>query len=176
MIVVEGPDGAGKSTLIREIQSEFPITLAPRVVSKDAEAMVDLVKWVEEDNAKLGQGVVYDRHRLISEPIYGAILRAQAEPGFDDIDWLERMMRQFYSKKPTLIYCLPPREVVKNNVFADRDNSVVRGDSGSVIERIYNLYVARAAVDVGCRRAYIYDYTSTPLKLIMGTINREEMF
>lgn len=171
MIVVEGPDGSGKTTLIREIQSEFPVTLAPRVVSKDAEAMVDLVKWVEDDNAKLSQGVVYDRHRLISETIYGPVLRDSPQPGFDDIVWLEIQMRLFYGKKPTLIYCIPPWPVVAENAA-----SLPASCTRSQAQDIYNLYVARAAVDVGCRRAVIYDYTLTPVRVLMSYINREEMF
>jgi len=177
MIVVEGPDGSGKTTLIKEIQTQFPVTVAPRVVSKDAEAMVDLVQWVEENNQKLDQGVVYDRHRLISEPIYGPVLRSQTEAGFEDIHWMTAQMRLFYAKKPVLIYCLPPRGIVKANAFSDDDNRVVQGEDGRTLERIYDLYVARAAVDIGTSRAYLYDYTQPgALRGIMGTISREEMF
>lgn len=172
MIVVEGPDGSGKTTLIREIQAQFSVTIAPRVVSKDAEAMVDLKKWVEEDNKKLGQGVVYDRHRLISETIYGPILRDHPEPGFDDLEWLASQMQWFYRKKPVIIYCLPPQYVVLDNA-----SSLPRHATVEHARKIYRAYTARAAVDIGCGRAVHFDYTNPHhLKPLMGYINREEMF
>lgn len=173
MIVIEGPDGSGKTTLIHEIKTQFPVTIAPRVVTKDAEAMVDLVQWIEEDNAKLNQGVLYDRHRLISETIYGPILRDEPQPGFDDIKWLGQQMSLFYGKKPVVIYCLPPWPVVMENQF-----SLPKGCTTQQARSIYNLYVARAAVDEAYKRAWIYDYTSSSMQLraLMGIINREEMF
>lgn len=136
--------------------------------------MVDLVAWVEEDNKKLSQGVVYDRHRLISEPIYGPILRpSNLEPGFDDIGWLTNMLRLFYAKKPTIIYCLPPKHVVLGNI-----ESLPRGATLRHASQIYDLYLTKASTDIGCGRAYHYDYTegSGTLQGVIGTINRQEMF
>ena len=68
MIIVEGPDGAGKTTLIRQLQERWPdLAVAPRVVSKDAEAMVDLQEWVNINLSDGPQYKIFDRHRLISE-------------------------------------------------------------------------------------------------------------
>lgn len=173
MIVVEGPDGAGKTTLIRDLCTNFPLTLAPRVVSKDTEAMVDLVEWVEEDNKKLNQGVIYDRHRLVSEWIYGPIMRGQPEPGFDDPVWLESQLRLFYAKKPLIIYCIPSLETVIHNVTDDAENSRVFRR----IVAIWQGYVLRSSLDIACGRAYRYDYTKpSQLRMIMGIVNREEVF
>jgi GTPase SAR1 family protein len=173
MIVVEGPDGSGKTTLIKEIQSEFAVTIAPRVVSKEAEALLDLRVWVEQNNRKLDQGVVYDRHRLISETIYGPILRDGTEPGFDDINWLAEQMHQFYAKRPVIIYCLPAKGVVLENRSSLPSKATYQQASN-----IYDLYVARTAIDNAFGRSVIYDYTkgSRHLANIMGHINRNEMF
>src|ERR687883_686991 len=96
MIIVEGPDGGGKTTLITKLSDLFDLPIAERVVSKEARAMVDLVQWTERNVSEGSQHTLFDRHRLISEPIYGAILRDRFEPGFDDAKWLHEMMYRFY--------------------------------------------------------------------------------
>lgn len=158
MIVVEGPDGAGKTTLIEKISRELDIPVADRVVGKDTKAMVDLKQWTELNTAQGFRRIIYDRHRLISEPIYGPILRDEPEPGFNELLWLTRVMRRFYSCKPVLIYCLPPWQTVLSNVLHDRDN-----DNSAVearISRIYSAYIARASIDtVHHFNTMIYDYT-----------------
>lgn len=159
MIVVEGPDGGGKSTLIRDLSERYMFPIAPRVVSKDTDAMVDLKAWVEDNTLQGFQYKFFDRHRLISEPIYGPILRDQIQPGFDDVSWLGWQMRLFYQAKPIIIFCIPPLEAVRANVIGDgEDNKVVR----SRIDKIYSAYVARATIDEFFRpgRTMIYDYTS----------------
>jgi hypothetical protein len=159
MIIVEGPDGSGKTTLLKQLAAEFPdIPIAPRVVSKDAEAMVDLKQWTEENVAKGWQDTFYDRHRLISEPIYGAVLRDSPEPGFDDFSWMFVSLLTFYTAcSPIVIYCLPPLEVVLSNLEGDADNEVIN-PKASVI---YAAYVAALSRDYLFRptRTLIYDYT-----------------
>src|SRR5215211_3588455 len=103
LIIVEGPDGSGKTTLIEKLASEFNFPVMPRVVNKDTEAMVDLVKWTEEDLTKGFGPRIYDRHRLISEPIYGSVVRHEMQPGFDDIHWLHAMQANLRAIRPVVI-------------------------------------------------------------------------
>lgn len=162
MIIVEGPDGAGKTTLIKSLVQVTDLPVAPRVVSKEAEAMIDLKRWTEDNVMQGFQGVIYDRHRLISEPIYGSVLRNRFEPGFSDLYWLHQMNFQLYLQvKPILIYCLPPFPVVYDNVKDDPDNDRV----ASKIRKIYSLYVNKAATDrVMYDNTFIYDYTNDTYK------------
>lgn len=158
MLIFEGPDGGGKTTLIKMFQKAIPdIEVAPRVVSKDTNALVDLQDWVEQNLSQGFQYKIFDRHRLISEPIYGPLLRSRPEPGFSDVWWLRERLRQFYELKPVIIYCLPPEEVVHRNIINDPDNSAV----ALRIHGIYSAYVARAAMDgilsPGITR--VWDYT-----------------
>lgn len=157
MIVVEGPDGAGKTTLIQKLSSQWDLPIAPRAVSKDAEAMTDLVKWVQQNVFSAPHNQIFDRHRLISEPIYGPILRRTQRPCFDDLAWMADMVKAFYRAGPLLIYCLPPRDVVRANIQGDPDNAVVSDH----IDAIYTAYVARAAMDKAFNpnSVVIYDYT-----------------
>lgn len=159
MIIVEGPDGAGKSTLIKRMADALDLPIAPRVVSKTAEALVDLKVWVEENLNQGFQPMIYDRHRLISEPIYGPILRKEQERGFSDFNWLQRQLDGlYYHVQPFIIYCLPPLTTVKANLRDDFDNVVVAGH----IDQIYSAYIARAALDYTLAQLNIvaYDYTA----------------
>lgn len=143
MIIVEGPDGGGKTTLIMQMQDRYGLEVAPRVVDKEARAMVDLKEWVDQNLEQGLQWKLFDRHRLISETIYGPILREYAEDGFADPINMMMWMDRFYQLKPLIIYCLPPLEVVKANVENDPDNQAVAWK----IESIYQAYVSRAAID-----------------------------
>lgn len=158
MIIFEGPDGSGKSTLMHQLNDELKLPIAPRVVSKETEAMVDLQTWVDQNLETGFQPIIYDRHRLISEPIYGPTLRGTSqEPGFSDVTWLAPRLRQFYELKPVIIYCLPPLEVVQANLKNDPDNTRVLDK----IEAIYTAYVARIALDYSLApgKVYVWDYT-----------------
>lgn len=157
MIIIEGPDGSGKTTLIRQIQEQYPdLQVAPRVVSKQTEAMVDMQEWV---NINLSLGVQYtlfDRYRLISEFIYGPILRKEQQPGFTSMTWAWHSLRRFQQLRPLIIYCMPPLEVVMQNIAGDPDNDRVWDH----IMQIYTAYVQRATLDALNNNALIYDYTT----------------
>lgn len=153
MIIVEGPDGGGKTTLLERLSEDFALPIADRVVDKQAEAMVDLQQWVETN---LDEGItltLYDRHRLISEPIYGPVLRTEPHPGFEDLYWLTLMQKKFAALKPFFIFCLPPLDVVEKNCEGE-DNSVVYPH----ISTIYWLYVNEAARRAGMD-CQVWDYT-----------------
>lgn len=157
MIIVEGPDGAGKTTLISQLQQYLGgIPIAPRVVSKETRALVDMQRWVDENLEQGFQGTLFDRHRLISEPIYGPAM-GRTLAGFDDVAWLGPRMKRFYQLEPIIIYCLPPKREVWMNIKEDPDNEVVRDHIGS----IYDMYVARAAMDYTLSPGLtkVWDYT-----------------
>lgn len=175
MIIVEGADGAGKTTLVKEIAAQFPVTVAPRVVSTEAKAMGDLKQATEDRTRNLNQGMIFDRHPLISGPIYHSVLGGTTNAFmFENLGWLVAMNTLFIRARPTIIYCIPPREVcLETNVDCWPSHT-----SYDNREAIYDLYMARAAIDLGTTRAVHYDYTegSGHLKSIMGYINREEWF
>ena len=139
IIIVEGPDGSGKTTLVNMLKEELGISVAPRVVSKEATAMTDLMSWVDDNLDNGPVPTLFDRHRLISETIYGPILRPESSPGFDDLSWLGPRMTRFYKLEPLIIYCLPPLETVLANLKGDPNNLAVI----DFTDRIYQSYVSR---------------------------------
>lgn len=156
MIIVEGPDGAGKTTLLQQLSHRYDIDIAPRVVGQDTKDLVDLKQWVEENLMKGFQYTLFDRYRLISEFIYGPTLRREQKPGFTNLSWSWLMLDKFYSLKPVIIYCLPPLDVVINNIMGDPDNVAVLDR----IEPIYAAYVHRIALESALGvHPMVWDYT-----------------
>lgn len=160
MIIVEGPDGSGKTTLIQRLASELDLPIAPRVVTKDMEAMVDLQAWTEKNIRAGFQPVIFDRHRMISEPIYGPIFREKPQPGFEDIHWFTEMMVGLYDMEPIIIYCLPPLEVVWHNIRGDDDNQILH-DAPDQVRSVWGAYYNKAITEWAFRpvNTFIYDYT-----------------
>jgi len=153
MLIVEGPDGAGKSTLVGRLVGELGWPVASKVVDSSAKASVDLVRWVEQNTSVGIQPRIFDRHRLISEPIYGPLLRGTMEPGFNDFRWLRRMQRYLREDiQPLVIFCLPPFEYVEYNLLHDSNNEVVKG----IVAPMYWLYFNAAAC---WPDALVWDYT-----------------
>jgi hypothetical protein len=172
VIIIEGPDGGGKSTLVQLLSERLKLPVADKVVASDTTAMVDLVKWTEENVEKGFQRTIFDRHRLISEPIYGPILKPRQDPSFGDLAWMSDMVWRFYQAKPIVIYCLPDIHTVRANVLReDTDNSVVQNR----IAAIYVSYVNRAALDFTRGVGRLYNYKTTRLDDIVGWVNLKLM-
>lgn len=175
MIVVEGPDGAGKTTFISQLVEATDLPVAERVVAKDTTAMVDLQRWVHENVTKGWHETIYDRHRLISEPIYGPIMRPRLpEPGFDDLSWFYANLEAFYQLKPIVVYCLPPFDVVWENVMKDDDNKVFHA-SGVKVVQIWHAYMNKACTEFALRKheTWVYDYTSDDPQYYIRHIQRQ---
>lgn len=160
MIIVEGMDGSGKTTLVKFLGEELGVGIAPRVVDQETNPLVDLRGWVDKnlDQGRVPQ--IFDRHRLISETIYGPIVRGAAQPGFADLSWLGPRLQRFYDLEPFIIYCLPSLETVKKNLSGDPDNvAVVRH-----AEALYQAYVSRISLDIQFAplRPLVWNYETSP--------------
>lgn len=168
MIIVEGPDGSGKSTLVDRLSRTLKLPVAGKVVGSDTQPLLDIKKWTEDNVSKGFQPVIFDRHRLISEPIYGPAMRRRQNGEFYDLTWLSDMMWRFYQAKPILIYCLPDILTVRMNVLDEgTDNAAVRDH----IAAIYAGYVARASLDFTRGVGRLYNYKTTKLDDIVSWIN-----
>lgn len=168
MIIVEGPDGAGKSTLVKLLSEKLNLPVAAKVVSSDTQPMTDLVAWTESNVAAGFQRTIFDRHRLISEPIYACFRDGDPTASFMDLGWLAEQMWHFYQVKPILIYCLPRLQTVVANV---KNPSTDNGAVAEWIEHIYAGYVARAAADMSRGLVKLYNYEVTRADDILGWVD-----
>lgn len=160
MIVVEGPDGGGKSTLAGILSKELGLAIAPKLSTPIEGPVANLQ---EATVARLGEQessptMIHDRFSLISEPIYGWTIRAEVKEGFDEA-WYEVALRRFMAQDPVIIFCLPDAHHVARNVFEGEHMDGV----DAMIDTIYGLYMTlfwqwRAAY--GQQNIMRYDYMS----------------
>lgn len=119
MVIVEGPDGGGKTTLIKELSESLGVEVAPRACSSETGPVKDLMGWttrfLNHHSRNLNQFTLHDRFPLISEPIYGSLVRGYLSKGFDT-PWYSEAWQLFTQLKPIIIFCLPPLDVVIENV------------------------------------------------------------
>lgn len=112
MIVVEGMDNSGKTTLVETLAKHFkysPIH-SPGYCS-------EMLPWAK-DSLLIKKPRVYDRHPCISERVYGAVLRGKDE--FKSL-WGEQIKRLFVDKRPLIIYCKPPDSVIVQDLKDDME-------------------------------------------------------
>lgn len=104
VIICEGPDGSGKSTLAAHLGAAFSLPVYPTM--GPPKTAFDLVKRVK--NILSEDNVIFDRFTLISEMVYGPILR---DTHVYDISWLNRLSDP---GKYLVIYCRPSDDTILN--------------------------------------------------------------
>jgi hypothetical protein len=172
MLIVEGPDGAGKTTMVNRLEKHLEWPVSPRVVSKETEGTADLKDWVERNVKKGFQQTIFDRHRLLSEPIYGPVLRGTSQyREFYDVSWFTKQMGMFIQAQPIIIYCLPSIETVMLNLVGDDDNLAVVGS----IDRIYRGYVSQYAMLSASdyTATWLHDYTTDSPQAVLDWVDAE---
>lgn len=153
MVIVEGPDGAGKSTLVQRLLTDLNCELIPRAVNSDAEITTDLCAWIDTSIERGFGRYIYDRHQLFSHCIYAPILKKTFYGKFQNPAWFSTTWRNFLELNPVIIFCLPPIEVVKANM--EKDEFKV---AAPYIESFYWQYYTWAHIHTPHR--YVYDYTA----------------
>jgi hypothetical protein len=120
-LIVEGCDATGKDTLIDLIMQHQPfpwtVQVHPRASTSLGGPVSQLSRWVDDDLVDNAWDVtkywLYNRHPLISEPIYGP--HRQVNPGtrpfFNDRIWLGQR-RRIMASRSVLVICQPPFNVV----------------------------------------------------------------
>lgn len=155
-IILEGPDGAGKTTLRDRMIRDIGVEPGPRASTSLGGPVPDLLNWVEEDQEQwLGSAMVrlYDRYPLISEQVYGPVLRDAPQYPFGSAIGKRHMDKMMGDS--LVIWCMPPLETVVSNIAADED-----GQMPGVRENITDIYTAYEAVmNAYTGKALRYDYT-----------------
>lgn len=129
MIIVEGPDGAGKTTFIRHLsgllvgQGYVP-ELAPRFATSEGgpigslgdAVMEDWVKSVRYSDTPADLVRIYDRHPMVSEYVYGPVLRGGVD---DSVVRLPSGLQEAIHEHAYVIAIMPPLEVCKERLAAE---------------------------------------------------------
>lgn len=137
-IIVEGMDGTGKSTLVNQLLTGLPEFRAHTKAARSIEGpdLATLDKWVVEDTNTLDKQSpsIFDRHPLVSETVYGPIVR-DGLPGLFNMPWWVDTMRARVALRCLLIICKPPVAVVGDNLNRDPE-----GQMPGVMEKAMPLY------------------------------------
>lgn len=136
MILLEGPDGAGKTSLLKAMVNRWDLDVMPRFAGTHG-PKDDLYRRVYEDQVSraVKRCAIYDRHPLISEYIYGPAMGRGISTEFL---WPSaRQMRHQLAHDALLILCLPPLEEVKKNIARTEQMEGV----AEKIEYIYEQYM-----------------------------------
>lgn len=114
MIIVEGMDNAGKTTLVDRLSEDLKLL---RISNRKRPTGLTDMYWYAISMVELSKQypTIFDRWQIISEPIYGPICRGTDWPSQADLYALEAMTT---AVNPLIIYCRPPDEVILN--FGDR--------------------------------------------------------
>jgi len=119
MIIVEGMDNSGKSTLIANIANRFGLEIVKRSGPPSASVTVAVTEREAEQAfiletlsfLVLNPQAIYDRFPIISEGIYGPLLRNRnvfEREGTTWENWLDRLIQCH----PLIVYCRPPEQKI----------------------------------------------------------------
>jgi len=133
LILIEGPDGAGKTTLAAELAKEFYLVGTHSPGPKGTrERTYDALGEAVKGNAPVR---IHDR-LYYSELVYGRVLRGEVQFSHYERAYVETVLHG--ALNCPIIFCLPPLEVVVGNVEATRDEQKAGDDP--VFPRIGEIY------------------------------------
>ena len=153
MIVLEGPDGAGKTTLANYLFDKLNLDINPKVVNHQAGHDNSLKEVIESTLDKNFQMRIWDRFALISGPIYADLLQDKYQMNlYADKTWHELQWRKMtFIVRPIVIMCLPPVTTVISNIRDDPENEVV-------LPHITEIWIRYQKVFFSMPEAIHYDY------------------
>lgn len=156
MIIVEGPDGAGKTTLIDTLKAATGLNVHSRASDSVGGPVENIYDWAQTDvDTWASQPMaIYDRHPLISELIYGPVARNFIDQAFFS-EAATRTFHKFY-KKSLIILCLPPFDVLSKNVHREAQMPGVLENLPELYEE-YTMLLRTIPLD---GNVVVYDYTS----------------
>lgn len=141
MIFIEGPDNSGKTTLCEAIKS-----LGIETSHRTKEGTSNRINF--DANVQLTRTqVVFDRSRVISEIVYGSVIRGKVNVN-------EGTIANFLNTKPLVIYCRPEDWRILSNKGRSQMEGVLSNHS-EIIQQYDDVMASMKRYGV---RVHEYDY------------------
>ena len=161
MLILEGPDGGGKTTLGKQLQG-YVYTRPPEVLlSSTSGPSAGLAEWWESQvwsPVSSTDHLVYDRTTFISDPIYAPIWNRKLIRSAATVAHYLHVLKNRGNVR--IIFCLPPlATILENNA---KDKEPLKGTNKLKLELLWNLYWLRAfemRESWGVHRIATWDYT-----------------
>jgi len=169
IIIVEGVDGSGKTTLINKLQKDLNVITVKSPRPKNYQDCKDLLArtllLAENTN------ILCDRIGIISEPIYGPVCRHIL--GFPPKAEAEQML---WAMNSIIVYCNPGLEFCQKNVESHPQMSGVKDN----LPQLHNAYQEwMGQLEMGSVCVIPYDYTEDSytdlIDEISGMIDIQEL-
>jgi len=179
IIIVEGMDGTGKTTLVQQLAHRLDVRPRKFVGSLGPNDDLRLVlvnrtklEIAELESASATGGPIhiqrlYDRFPLISEAVYGPILRGRNFFGGLYYPLRSRLL----ALKAVIIYCRPEREVIQANIQKTPQMEGVPEYFDELLNAYDKLFVELTETPVN---SYIttFDYTRDDVQDLIHEIRR----
>lgn len=163
VVILEGPDGAGKTTLGRRLVEQEHASLAHLGVPTKPPVTECIEVLIEISRDHMHRAHVIDRFH-IGERVYGPIVRGEDRLGEEGQSVVEEIMLVHYD--PLLVLCIPPLEKCQENWRARKEKEYL--SSVTLLERVWSAYQSVSSSLPGL----IFDYTSPHAEKVHDAIRR----
>lgn len=166
IVILEGPDGSGKSTLGTYLASQTgrPLLHSPGVTQGELEMKAWVLRML---TSPLRDNFILDRFPLISEPIYGPVLRNEVL-----IPKSHPLHTAWHRIPTTLIYCRPPTDAIYEAVIAKNESQHLLANMPHIING-YDQLISELLVHAQGMseiRVHTFDYTRDSMDLMVDII------
>lgn len=157
MIIIEGPDNSGKSTLAERLSQELkiPVIHSQRPSGSPSEILEHSFKQLQPQMA------ILDRVYAMSEYVYGPICRGATDLG----DLHHKALIDLYNRPYLIIYCRPPMETILKNDGRDQMEGVLDNHQ-AIVERYDELMMEVSRFTTG--KVIQYDWTKVGIMTVVG--------
>jgi thymidylate kinase len=162
IIVVEGTDNAGKTTLALSIAKQMKAIYVKSENIPPKNEYLNQYSFILTAASEYGNGIVIsDRHHAVSEPIYGPLVRGASSIDVQQAEFQLRSIEVF-------IFCRPPNERITKTMNERKQMAGVDRNIDKIIER-YDKFFLREDIR---GRTWRYDWTKDSEQLLMAEIKR----
>lgn len=168
MIILEGPDGGGKTALMKRLETglcEYGLRPGVHMGTPDRDRMWETT--VERTYDAIGRDLnpmkpplIWDR-MFYSELVYAPVMGRKIAFG-KHVSYVHRLIE--YTQSP-VIFCMPPLENVVANCEATEQHEWVTDN----VQEIYARY-SKLLVQFGNPNFYLWDYTIDPWPALVSAL------